>query len=387
MLGFTDHHILEVVLVTVCLLLVIVGTHRHNYAWFLGALGVFIVYAMAWIGWPLQVAVFGGWLIGWVSLKIWRRGKSKERIAVSAVLVAGAVLVGIVPLLRNAFMVFLSNTFLGFTGTILEVSPVDLYSFYVLYGLSGFIAFMGIALAIRNKISGLFMVWGVFFMIAMVFEKRWGYYGVIPVALFTGYLISWAITKVSKDWRGYVLAYCCIMLLVTTSAYSLGIAKRQNDITPDWYNACQWLKSNTPEPFSTDDSYNKLDPGKPEYGVFTWWDYGHYIIQVAHRVPLCSPTQQESPFYKFFTDTDEVEANKVIQDIPGYIVLDSKMVNEKFYAIWGKVNGTSAGWQDRLPQSMVYKMYNGQSETWVLIHQEGDVKIFERRVVEDGNRN
>jgi asparagine N-glycosylation enzyme membrane subunit Stt3 len=379
LLGFTDHHMLEVVLVTSGLLLLIVALQRRHYAWFLVSGVVFLVYALAWVGWELQVGIIGGWAIGYFVIKVWKRNKRKERIAIILALTAAVVICAALPITRKLFMIFLSNTFLGFMGTIQEVKPVTLYDYYILYGLSGFLAFIGMAVAVKKKINSLFMVWGIFFIVAMIAERRWGYYGVIPIALFTGYLISWVLTQVKADWRGYILTYLCIILLVTTSAYSLGIAKRGNDISYNWYNTCQWLKSNTPEPFEVDDSYNKLDPGKPIYGVFSWWDYGHYIIQIAHRVPVCSPTQQESDYYAFFTATDEQEANNILKNVPGYVVIDEYMINEKFYAIWGKVNGSPVGWEVRLPQSMIYKMYNGQSKTWVLIHQEGDVKVFERK--------
>jgi dolichyl-diphosphooligosaccharide--protein glycosyltransferase len=77
----------------------------------------------------------------------------------------------------------------------------------------------------------------------------------------------------------------------------------------DWYNSLVWMNSvnsstgelNTPDPFGNDSFYYSLydKPADGEayaypntsYGVLSWWDYGHWITFIAHRIPNANPFQ------------------------------------------------------------------------------------------------
>lgn len=376
-LGFSDHHILEVLFSTATLLLLILGIHRRNYAWFLGAFACLLVYCFNWIGWPLFVAI----LIGWSYFYFGRKLLNKKWYWLFVPVAAGLVLIFTIPQLRVMGIAFLSNTFLGFLGTIQEVKPTPIDDFYILYGITGFLAAGGLVVAIKKKLDSLLLVWSIFIIFACIAEKRWGYYAAIPLALYGAYFISWLVSKVKSDWKPYVLTYLVITLILTTMSYSLGIAKRPNDIPFNWYQACVWLRENTPEPFEGPDAYYSLNPGRASYGVFSWWDYGHWIIQIGHRVPVSSNTQQESQYYSFFTCDNETEANKVIEGLNiQYILIDDYMAGPKYYAIHSKVDHPkNEDWQDSLKSSMVYKMYYGEVETWRIKAQFDTVKVFVRR--------
>jgi asparagine N-glycosylation enzyme membrane subunit Stt3 len=380
MLGFTDHHVLEVYLALNGLLLLILALHKPNYARFLGAFLCLIAYCLNWIGWPLLVFLIFLWFFVDVGLK-WKNLKIK--ITWFAVpVVAFTILLVVLPAVRSLFMAFMGNTFLGFTGTIQEIKPTNLYEYYVLYGISGFVAAGGLILAITKKVHGLFVVWAVFFALAAVFEKRWGYYGVVGIALLAGYAYSWVVSEfVGRDWRPYVCATLCMFLIISTTTFTLGIAKRSNDISPEWQTTCAWLRYNTPEPFEDKDSYYKLNPGDPQYGILTWWDYGHWIIGIGHRVPLCSPTQQENPaVYPFFTAKTEAEANSYLSGLNvKYLILDEYIIGPKYYAIVNKVNGNYDGWEYILKESFVYSLYNNYASTdWKMVHQIGGNKTYMR---------
>ena len=71
-------------------------------------------------------------------------------------------------------------------------------------------------------------------------------------------------------------------------------------ISTDWYDAMIWMKNNTPEPFGNDSFYYSIyqDPSSGNYsypstayGVMSWWDYGHWITCIAHRIPNANPFQ------------------------------------------------------------------------------------------------
>jgi len=354
LLGFVDHHVLEVLFITACLLFTIKATRTCKWYHIAPAVACGGLYALNWVGWYIMLPLFGGWFYGYYA--VYRNWNKHRRLSVTLLILPFVIILATLPIARVQWLWwnFLSYTFLGFTGTIVEANPPSFYVYYCLYGIAGFLCFLGLYVAIRNKVHGLFIVWSVFFLFAMIMQKRWGYYGAVPVSIFSAYAIWKASHNVNKNWKTSVLIYTCIAVIIFSCKYSLDIAKLPVDISSDWYNACVWMKHETPEPFNSDD-YLMLDPEmKPEYGVFSWWDYGHWIIQIGHRVPVSSPTQQESAYYGFYTAQNEEEANQIIDGLNiKYVMVSQDMAAGKYFAIWNKVNpGSNEVWQKTIPGSM-----------------------------------
>jgi asparagine N-glycosylation enzyme membrane subunit Stt3 len=378
LLGFTDHHILEVLFSSLAILCLIKANRLKSWLWLIGFGLSFWLYCINWIGWPILALIIFVWAFAYFGVtKVTGKRQRWIYFGIPIGLVILAIL--IIPQARDYFIAFMSNMFLGFTGTIEEVKPVSPRDYYLLYNIAGVLAIGGIIFAVKHKVNSLFLVWAIFFIVASITEKRWGYYSTIGIAIFAGYFLYWIGTKVKEDWKPYIMVYCCLAIIFPTYPYALGISKRPVDIDPGWYQSCVWLRDNTPEPFNNPNAYYSRDTSTPLYGVFTWWDYGHYIIQISHRVPLSSPTQQECPYYAFFTEDNETVANEILKDLNvKYVLIDDLMVGAKFYAIWNKVKRTQDGWNEGLFKSQIYKMYSDKSETWKLVQQFGSVKIFER---------
>jgi len=84
---------------------------------------------------------------------------------------------------------------------------------------------------------------------------------------------------------------------------SLASAKYPGGPPYDWYESLTWMRKNTPEPISYYELYQMPEMNKttgriedynypPEaYGVISWWDYGHWITRIAHRIPVANPFQ------------------------------------------------------------------------------------------------
>jgi hypothetical protein len=87
----------------------------------------------------------------------------------------------------------------------------------------------------------------------------------------------------------------------------------------------QWLRQNTPEPFTSADYYlRRYDSATAPaaYSVMNWWDQGYWIIQTARRVPVANPTQGGAPAAaQFLTATDEAEAMSIIAEQRARFVL------------------------------------------------------------------
>ena len=53
-----------------------------------------------------------------------------------------------------------------------------------------------------------------------------------------------------------------------------------------WFEAMEWLRTNTPEPFASPDYYYaRYQPSNTpaRFSIMNWWDQGYWIIQTARR--------------------------------------------------------------------------------------------------------
>ena len=227
----------------------------------------------------------------------------------------------------------------------------------------------------------LLVVWSLLILAATLGQRRFAYYLAVNVALLTGYL-SWRILefislrrpvaepieKPRKRKKGEVkskarqktgfrlttrqvtmtLGVIAVFFLAFYPNIKMAITTAEQTpfvISAGWHSSLSWLKANTPEPFDTPDSYYELyETPAPEesfkypesaYGIMAWWDYGHWITRIGHRIPISNPFQQgASQAAQFFTARDETLANKVMDDLGArYVIIDYDTATAKFYAI------------------------------------------------------
>jgi len=112
-------------------------------------------------------------------------------------------------------------------------------------------------------------------------------------------------------------------------------------INPDWREALGWMANNTPD---TGVNYYKIyDPStftypNTSYGVMSWWDYGHMITYIAHRIPNANPFQAgvtgPDGSAAYFMASSEDTANAILDhDGTKYVITDIEMDTGKFYAM------------------------------------------------------
>lgn len=175
---------------------------------------------------------------------------------------------------------------------------------------------------------------------ATVGQNRFGYYLVPATAVVCG----WLATRI-LDWGGVphagkpnppartlipfqrelaviVVAGAIVAPNVVTAAVT---TTRVGGMSEYWFNAMQWLRHNTPEPFGSADHYlARYDGSGPpaSFSVMNWWDQGYWIVQTAHRVPVANPTQGAAPVAaRFFTETDEAAALALLTEQRARFVL------------------------------------------------------------------
>jgi len=105
------------------------------------------------------------------------------------------------------------------------------------------------------------------------------------------------------------------------------------------YESLLWMRENTPDPGVDYYALYPEDYTYPEsaYSVMSWWDYGHWINYIAHRIPVANPFQQGigGPYQGnvpgscvFFIAKNESEANKVLDSLDvRYVISDFKMAD------------------------------------------------------------
>ena len=162
---------------------------------------------------------------------------------------------------------------------------------------------------------------------ATIGQNRFGYYLVPATAVVCGWLatriLDWGAVPHAGNPKptthrlipfqreiaviavaGAIVAPNIVTAMVTTT--------RVGGMPDYWFDAMQWLRTKTPEPFASADYYfARYDGSQPAaaYSIMNWWDQGYWIVQTAHRVPVANPTQGGAPVAaKFFTRTDEAEA-------------------------------------------------------------------------------
>ena len=74
---------------------------------------------------------------------------------------------------------------------------------------------------------------------------------------------------------------------------------------------------------------------RPQYSIMSWWDYGYWIMYIAHRVPVCNPgSLDRNQAAAFLTTGDIGGAQKMLSLMKSrYITIDYQMTTGKFSAM------------------------------------------------------
>ena len=153
-----------------------------------------------------------------------------------------------------------------------------------------------------------------------------------------------AKSKVKTAYTGMAAMMMLVFLVLFVPSIGFAI-KDGGDISgPNeaWHSSLVWMREYTPDPFEDPDFYYELYDKPPSgeaydypesaYGVMNWWDYGHWITRIAHRIPSANPFQAgASKTAAFFIAQDESSANEVLDELGSkYVIIDYEMATVKF---------------------------------------------------------
>ncbi|MCX6673012.1 MAG: oligosaccharyl transferase, archaeosortase A system-associated [Methanothrix sp.] len=246
----------------------------------------------------------------------------------------------------------------------------------------------------------LILTWSLIILIMAIAQNRFTYYYAINVAILTGFLVIWVLQKLgfdsldrdlaevedqNKRLISYVklfVAAALMFVFIIYPSYSMSVIYANSAGGPesDWLTATAWLQNNTPEPgMDLYEKYVRPAGGKyayPDaaYGIMSWWDYGHLIECVGHRIPNANPFQQgigsvtknipgSSPF---FLAENESQAEAVLAALDlnrskymntKYVIIDQPMAVGKFHAM--------AAWSNIPTSKYMAGVYQQQGDSWV----------------------
>ncbi len=272
--------------------------------------------------------------------------------AVAAVLAIGAWMFA--PSLAQQVMVDLGRFRADPTRmAVLEARPLFLYSgnwdwwqpwiFFRSGFYAGAVAVVALALSLWQTRRADHMLVVCFTLVnyaATIGQNRFGYYLVPATAVVCGWLatriLDWGgvahagdpnaagrtVMPLQRELAVIVVAGAMVAPNIVPAALT---TTRVGGMTEHWFNAMQWLRANTPEPFGAADYYYARYNGSgppAAFSVMNWWDQGYWIVQTAHRVPVANPTQGGAPVAaRFYTETDEAAALALLAEQRAQFVL------------------------------------------------------------------
>ncbi|WP_135302722.1 oligosaccharyl transferase, archaeosortase A system-associated [Haloarcula amylovorans] len=243
-------------------------------------------------------------------------------------------------------------------------NPLRLYQYH---GLALFVAIAGaIYIAAKQFFDRdppaeqfLMVVWGAFILAASFTQIRFGVYLVFPVAALTGFaiarIVSWVDLSADDGVEVYevltviVLVFTVIgpLLFVAPTATGVGGSAAPGQEAQGWNDGLDWMAEHTPEEgtygtggeqsleqYGTYQIREDYDYQEGEYGVMSWWDYGHMITVEGERIPNANPFQQGSTTAaNFLLAPNESQANDVLENTDEddaktrYVAADWKMAS------------------------------------------------------------
>ncbi|MBC7115021.1 MAG: dolichyl-phosphooligosaccharide-protein glycotransferase [Archaeoglobi archaeon] len=226
----------------------------------------------------------------------------------------------------------------------------------------------------RDERAFLILIWSVSMLAALAGQIRFSYYFGAVSAVLSGVIADVILERTGfyrfreaevsgtkkgrkkyrkgADYSKLISGVILILILIFPTASSANsqssaetLEASRSTINDDWYYSLLWMRENTPNASFYEDFYyqiyhpvgfNERYPYPDEaYGVMSWWDYGHWITAIAHRIPNANPFQQGAKVAsEFLTSMNESVALEILDDLGSkYVVTDIEMASLKYHAI------------------------------------------------------
>jgi asparagine N-glycosylation enzyme membrane subunit Stt3 len=262
--------------------------------------------------------------------------------------------------------------------------------------------------------ASLVLVSGVATLAATLGQVRFGYYLAGTLALLTGWMaaslpsLAAPAPQAGTSARRTVprgarprrpnpvvaaLAGAAVAVtVVAPAAYaSLGHALQDYGMPPPWHETLDWLRLNSPEPFTEPRAYEAPPAGRGSYTIMNWWESGYWVAREGRRVPVANPTQSGiGTSARYLTATDPAEAERLAAAAASrFVVVSDDLV------YLPAPDGAFVGKFDYLPRALgespgryfdIYHEYRGGAtlRQVVLFHEDYFQTLASRLLLFDG---
>lgn len=422
MLGFTDHHMFEILFTALSLLFVLKLRNGIKWAVPLGvSLGLLF---LTWDGAALIMATLTASITLQVVYMYFKRDEERGHIALSFALASSIALfmfdsyvgqstsgmVNLVSLFgggvwclllgvaaqyarKKLFLIsipcigvllvaavsltlpvvdILSGVFaFGDASVVSEMAPASLDSLFSNYGLALILGTIGLALYVKERefvLPTFFVVLGA----TTLAHIRYGYYLTIPMCVFAVYAIHRISMKIRP--RTVIIGVLILFVLASSATNTIRLATYENDITSGMYAAMTWLRERTPQPYADAEAFYAELNSNADYLVLTLWDYNHWLIYIGRRSPVTNAYGHSySEIMQFFItgrDPSPYVEELYGKNIPiKYVVIDKNMLESnwlRWATGWKFHPYLNALWEERLPSS------------WTTAYENSTVKVLQK---------
>jgi dolichyl-diphosphooligosaccharide--protein glycosyltransferase len=235
----------------------------------------------------------------------------------------------------------------------LPLSPdVAFFNYHIMLILliPGLLLLMYEGLRKTNAIALYLFLWTAITGFLTIINTRYEILFAVPLTLTVAFLLSWIFShpketvdiseKERTKWQDRPGAIVSLVLLIGTCAISLCIAGmvatadynyQPYVVSEDWVEGLLWMKNETPDPgVDYYQVYHAESFRYPDsaYGVLSWWDYGHWITTIAHRMAVTNPFQANLDMAaQFFMSRTEKAADAITEgNNIRYIITDADML-------------------------------------------------------------
>jgi len=168
------------------------------------------------------------------------------------------------------------------------------------------------------------LVWTIIVLILNLYQTRFAYLSSVNIVILCAYLITKLINSNINYFK--MLGFIFVTIIIVPSIQTdIILAKYPLMLSNDWFTSSEWLKNNTPDP---NGNWNMPSRDKmPDYGIMSWWDYGHHILYLSERPVVANNFQlgaEESA--KFYSSENESDANQILNERRvKYVVVDYRI--------------------------------------------------------------
>ncbi len=208
----------------------------------------------------------------------------------------------------------------------------------------------------RDKANLFIFVWTITLLLITLNERRFLYYFTLPVGLISAWGI-YELGQLAKKSSHLIMFGISLLLVMFSLSILPFIATSRAFVMPkEWHTALVWLKE------------------EPSNGMVTAWsDYGHWIQYTSEKPPNLLNGPGGENVAKLFLTTDDEEAQSLLNDLSTQYLIVDRMTMANLTAALEVLSGDTAS-----DESLANRLLAGENVPYLELEYESEnIKIYE----------